>query len=112
MITGTVNAFVEALIRFLVHGPQGQEQEIEAIIDTGFTGSLSLPLAVIVALGLPFRRRSRAILADGRSIRFDVYEAQVLWDGRWRRVPVSAAEAVPLVGMGLLHGYELTLQIV
>jgi clan AA aspartic protease len=112
MITGAVNAYDEPIIRCIVRGPLGQEQEVEAVVDTGFTGSLSLPLAIIVALGLPFRRRSRAVLADGSSIRFDVYEGLVLWDGRPRVVPISAAEAAPLIGMGLLRGYELTMQVV
>src|SRR5438046_1532400 len=112
MIAGIVNAFDEAVIRLFVRSPQGQEIEIEAVIDTGFTGSLSLPQALIAAHGLPFRRRSRAVLADGSSIRFDVHEGVVVWDGRPCRIPVSSAEGTPLVGMGLLHGYELTMQVV
>ena len=43
MITGMVNANREAAIRLLVRGPQGHQREIEAIIDTGFTGFLTLP---------------------------------------------------------------------
>lgn len=38
------------------------------------------------------------------------YEATVDWDGDARRVPVDEAETVPLVGMSLLEGYELTVQ--
>jgi predicted aspartyl protease len=38
MITGVVNVNREAVIRLAVAGPSGQQQEIEAIIDTGFTG--------------------------------------------------------------------------
>ncbi len=38
MMTGVVNANREATIRLVVIGPSGQQQEIEAIIDTGFTG--------------------------------------------------------------------------
>jgi clan AA aspartic protease len=112
MITGTVNGFIEALIHLIVRGPQGQEQAIEGIVDTGFTGSLSLPRTLINALGLPFRRRSRAVLADGSSIQFDVHEAVVIWDGQPRRVPVSMADTDALIGTGLLHGHELTLQMV
>ena len=112
MITGVVTPFYEATIRLIVRGPTGQEHAIEAVIDTGFDGTLSLPLADITALGLPWRRRGRALLADGTESVFDIYEATVVWDGRPRRVAVDAADIEPLVGMRLLNGYELTMQVV
>ena len=43
----------------LERGGKGQAEEIEAVIDTGFDGAFSLPLADITALGLPWRRRGR-----------------------------------------------------
>ncbi len=112
MITGTVNVYREAIIRLVVHGPQGQEQEIETVIDTGFNGSLTLPPALISTLGFPFRRRGRALLADGSESLFDIFEAMVIWDDQPRRVSVDAADTDPLVGMSLLYGYELTVQAV
>ena len=39
MIEGVVNADYEAVIPLTVQGPAGQAQDIEAVIDTGFTGS-------------------------------------------------------------------------
>ena len=36
MITGVVNERHEATIRVVVHHVNGQEQEVEAILDTGF----------------------------------------------------------------------------
>jgi clan AA aspartic protease len=111
MITGFVTDRREAVIRLRVHGPAGQDQEIEAIIDTGFDGWLSLPPSVIAQLGLTWRQRGRALLADGRESVFDIYEATVDWDGNARRVPVDAAETFPLVGMSLLEGYELIVQV-
>jgi len=65
MITGVVTANPEPVIRVVIRGPQGQERETEALIDTGFSGWLSLPTDMIAALGLPGRRRGRALLADG-----------------------------------------------
>jgi clan AA aspartic protease len=112
MIIGVVTPFHQATIRLTVRGPTGQEQEIEAVIDTGFDGTLSLPPADIITLGLPWRRRGRALLADGTESLFDIYEATVVWDGTSRRVAVDAADIDPLVGMRLLDGYELTIQAV
>ena len=82
------------------------------MIDTGFDGTLTLPSADIIALGLPWRRRGRALLADGTESVFDIYEATVMWDGILRRVAVDAADIASLIGMRLLDGYELTIQAV
>ncbi len=111
-MTGVVNANLELIIRTRVRGPGGQEQEIEAIIDTGFDGSLTLPPSMVSALGLPWRQRGRAVLADGRDTVFDVHEAIIIWDGIGRRVPVAVADATPLLGVSLLYGYELAAQVV
>ena len=53
MILGVVNAHSEATIRLPVRDAVGHEHEIEAVLDTGFNGSLTLPPALIAALGLP-----------------------------------------------------------
>ena len=50
MITGVVNAHREATICLLLQAADGRDQEIEAILDTGFNGSLTLPPSVIAAL--------------------------------------------------------------
>jgi len=110
MITGIVTAYRQAIIRLTVRGPEGQEQEIEAVIDTGFDGSLTLPPPLIAALGLVWRRRGRALLADGSESLFDIHEAIVVWDGEPRRIAVDTADIDPLVGMSLLYGFELTVQ--
>jgi clan AA aspartic protease len=111
MITGVVTPDREALIRLLVRGPSGEEQQIDAVVDTGFDGWLSLPPEVIAKLGLPWRRRGRAFLADGSESIFDMYEATVAWDANSRRIAVDEASTAPLVGMALLGGYELNIQV-
>jgi predicted aspartyl protease len=57
MITGVVTDDRQALIRLIVRGPAGNEQEVEAMIDTGFDGWLSLPSSIIFPLDLEWRRR-------------------------------------------------------
>ena len=112
MITGVVNAFGEAIIRLQLRGELGGDRQIEAVIDTGFTGMLTLPSSLIEELGLFWQRRGRALLADGSETIFDVYEATVIWDGTPRRVAVDEVDSDPLVGMSLLQGHEMTMQIV
>lgn len=110
MIIGAVNAYREAVVRLVIGNVQGQSQEMDVVVDTGFNGALTLPTGIIGMLGLPFRRTGRALLADGSEVLFDVYEAIVDWDGQARRISVDAAETDPLLGMALLEGYELRVQ--
>jgi len=112
MISGSVNAYREAVVRLPVRNPQGREQAIEAVIDTGFNGYLTLPSDLIATLGLPFRRNGRALLGDGSAVTFDIHEAIIVWDSRLRRIAVDAADTDPLLGTGLLYGHELNVQFI
>ena len=111
MIIGTVNARTEAIVTVRILGSDGIAIEVDAILDTGFTGSLTLPDSLIVSLGLSRRASSRANLADGSSKSFEVYAAQVEWDGLLREVLVSALGGEALLGMRLIDGYELRMEI-
>ncbi len=112
MITGHVTAYREAIISLNVRGPQNRRCSIDAVVDTGFNGFLTLPASLIQELGLVWCRRGRAMLADGRDSLFDIYEATVTWNSRPRRIAVDEADCAPLVGMSLLYGCELIVQVV
>jgi len=111
MIIGQVSAFREAVISLKVAGPGSRGREFDAVVDTGFNGFLTLPASFIRDLGLVWRGRGRAMLADGTDCLFDSYDATVAWDGAPRRIVVDEAESDPLVGMSLLDGHELTIQV-
>lgn len=112
MITGTVNADREGVVRLQVTGLDGLEQEVEAVMDTGFNGFLTLPPALISALGFPRIGRGRAVMANGHSELFDIYEATVIWDGQPRTVETDEADTDVLMGMSLIYGYELRMQAI
>ena len=111
MISGKVTAELEAVVRLRVCGADEDEQTIEAVIDTGFDGWLTLPASLISRLGLTWRSRGRALVADGGESIFDMYEATVFWDGQPRRIVVDQVDTSPLVGMSLLAGYDLMIQV-
>jgi clan AA aspartic protease len=112
MIRGVVNARHEAVVRLRVRGPAGALAEVEAIVDTGFTSSLILPAATVAALGLVRQSGTAATLADGSVRRFDIYAAEVEWGGSWRCVMVSMVGNEPLLGMRLLAGHRLGIDVV
>ena len=43
MIEGFVNANLEAIVPLSLRGPEGQTREVSAVIDTGYSGALTLP---------------------------------------------------------------------
>ena len=85
---------------------------IQVVIDTGFTGHLTLPPETVRSLSLPERGFVEVELADGPMATLGVYEARVLWHGRPRRVPVYEADGRPLLGMSLLRGSTLAVEVI
>jgi len=78
VIVGMVNANREATVRLILRSPGGQDQEVEAIIDTGFTGFLTLPPAMVASLGLTWLGREEGVLSNGSLQVFDVYAVTVI----------------------------------
>ena len=111
MIEGVVNAAYEAVISLSLRGPSGQTREIDAVIDTGFNGFLTLPPALVSELGLPFLSHGGATLADGSSVAFDVWEVTVLWNGAALSVEADEADTTPLVGMLMLDSHSLYVEV-
>jgi clan AA aspartic protease len=104
MMQGLVDQNCEATIRLVVGNMDSQRQVIDAVIDTGFTGFLTLPSSVLLNLGLRAYRREQGTLGDRSVCIFDVYRGMVNWDGESRSVDINASETTPLVGMSLLYG--------
>lgn len=111
MITGKITVHQEAVIELEV-GSSNQSEKIEAVIDTGFTGYLTLPSALVSRLNLQQAGEQRAILGDENRVVLKRHIAKVLWHGAERNVYVLQAEGGPLVGMSLLYGNRLILDVV
>ena len=111
MIQGYVNENFEAIISIAVKN-RNSLKSFDVVIDTGFTGFLSLPTAAIIELGLQWSYRDRATLGDGSETVFDVYNAEILWNGQLQEIEIDAAETEPLLEMALLRGYRLQVETV
>ena len=77
-------------------------------MDTGFTGDMTLPSSAIEQLGFPFISITGFRTGTGRFTDYDSYRGSVLWQGRQREIDVLKSETVPLVGVGLLWGNNLS----
>jgi clan AA aspartic protease len=93
------------------YSEEGTSLEVEAVVDTGFDGELTLPSRTIRRLGYPHAGSAGGTLADGSEVQFDFHEGQVLWHGAVRPVAVIAAEGQPLIGMALLRGSRLSVKV-
>lgn len=94
-----------------IEGPSGRWQEVEAVIDTGYSGFLTLPISLVKDLGLAFVNKAIAVLADGTQGRFDVYDAVVEWGGQSRSIEVDATGGAPLLGMQMLYSHSLFVEV-
>lgn len=108
MITGRVFRRRPTIL-LTIFGPNGQIDDLEVIVDTGFSGSLALPPGDVAALGLPFANYYDAGLADGSRVRIAVHEATGIWHGARQTVLVLATGKRALLGMSLIYGSRLTL---
>jgi clan AA aspartic protease len=111
MMQGIVNQSCEAILPIVIKN-NTITQLIDAVVDTGFSGFLTLPFHIISTLGLSWAGRDTATLGDGNSCTFEVYMAIVIWDGQYREVYINESETIPLIGMRLLHGYDLRIQAI
>jgi clan AA aspartic protease len=94
-----------------IRGPSGAEADVDAVVDTGFSASLTLPLALVADLDLPRYSGASAMLADGTVQPVDGYSAEVHWEGAWLPILAWAAGSEPLAGMRLFMGSELRIEV-
>lgn len=104
-MTGKVTAHREAVLSIIVRNSHDVNHAVNAVVDTGYTGFVTLPSSLIATLGLRWKRFGFAMLADGSEITFDVYEGVVVWDGVPILADVDEVDADPLVGMVMMNGY-------
>ena len=101
----------EILLTISVSGPSGERTELEAVVNTDFTGNVVPRRGRDRDPGLPFVGRGDAVLADGRAVEMRHHRGRGLWHGRERGVQVLATEGSPLVGMTRLRRSPLTVEV-
>ena len=111
MIRGQVNTRRQPCISVEVGDGDGDFQWVEAIVDAGFNGHLTLPLAAILQLGLELDTLSTVTLATGLQEVVNTWNGYIRWHDRLRRITVLETRGSPLLGTRLLEGSELTVQM-
>jgi clan AA aspartic protease len=112
VIVGRVDESGVATLDLIVANLKRGDVVVTCMIDTGFDGLLTLPPEVIASLKLEERGQAVAILADGTKSMLSYYAAEVQWHDRPLSMDVLAADNLPLVGMNLLHGSFIGIEVV
>jgi clan AA aspartic protease len=112
MIIGSVTARREARLLLTIRASIDRVQHVDAVLNTGFNGSLTLPGDVIRALRLRSIGARTVTLGDGSTVVLRVYRARVVWHTVERAVLILEAEGAPLLGMTLRYGSRVVLDVV
>ena len=105
--TGRVTATREALLRLQLSAGE----TVECMVDTGFTGALVLPQALVTRLNLPIIGREVFEMVGERQFIASVAFADMEWLGETRTVRVIVSEDT-LLGTELLDGTRLTIDYI
>jgi Predicted aspartyl protease len=108
-VEGVIDEQKRGRLRLRVRGLFGT-LEIDAFVDTGFNGGISLPISAAVPLGLVLVGAVRTQLADGSEVEDFVFHG-------WAQIadlPEVPTEVIvtlsgdPLIGMELLESWDAT----
>lgn len=102
---------LEAIIPLHIAGSDWGFRSLEMVVDTGYTGWVSLPAPLIRELGLRYAMTRPTILADGQAIATATYAARVLWHGQPLDVWVQEMNNRPTIGTDLLYPCHLAIDL-
>lgn len=112
MTTGSVSANNEAVVTIQLRSSDDAEFSVDAILDTGFSGFLTLSPILIQQLGWTYRDSTPIVLADGTPRDTDVFEGRIRWNARWQTIRVQASDGGTLLGMGLLRDHFVGIEVI
>ncbi len=104
MMHGEFRESSQIIVLLTLRGEDDREEQVEVVVDTGFTGFLVLPSRIIRDLGLVQLDINEIVLANGSIVRMAVYEVLITWHEEERAVLAYAGEGDALLGMSLLRG--------
>jgi predicted aspartyl protease len=108
-VEGVIDEQKRGRLRLRVRGLFGI-LEIDAFVDTGFNGGISLPISAAVPLGLVLVGAVRTQLADGSEVEDFVFHgwAQIADMPEVPTEVIVTLSGDPLIGMELLESWDAT----
>lgn len=112
VIEGEVSADRIAVIPISLPLSDGTSRTLQMMVDTGFNGYLMLPPDLIELTDAQWLGPRPSLIANGSMTDLPSYVLDVQWEGRLRRVLCLSAPNCHLVGMSLMYGYTLRMDVV
>ena len=110
MIRGILSERLEPLVVLEISNGDGRFQPVEALLDTGFSGHLTLPTDAVERLGLKHARYTSMTLANGQRIQMSIRKGSLKWFGQVREIEIIASDGQTLLGMNLLAGCKIAIR--
>ena len=111
MISGWIGGNQELVMPLRVLDANEHVHRIEANIDTGFNGHLTLPPDLPQLLGLAAAKPLDLRMANDAIETFPTFRGIVLWRNQRRTVRIIESEGTPLMGTALLWDSLLTAEM-
>lgn len=102
----------EVIVPLILFGEDETSFEIDAALDTGANCELTLPPEALEVLNAEFLRDDQAAVAGDEIIECRVFAVTILWTAGQRTIEAFELDSIPLVGMKLLEGHRLTIDVV
>ena len=100
---------LEARVEIAILDDSGISRPLEAVVDTGFTGWLTVPPHLASEFGLVPTGSAPSTMANGLEVEPVFCNAVVMWHAQSVNVLVDIMENVPLIGTDLLADCRLTI---
>lgn len=100
---------LEARVDIDISGSSLIFQTLTVVVDTGYTGALSLPEAVADGLGLHSTQTRYVTLANGQTEQVGACAARLLWHGQSIEVLTHIMGDKPMIGAALLANCRMTI---
>lgn len=101
-----------ALVTLEIVDTESRPCPVEVVLDTGFTGYLTLPPETVRQLGLSSVGLRTLELGSGDLTECEAYLATVSMQGALTDVLVLSSDGAPMVGMSLLRGSRIALHAI
>jgi clan AA aspartic protease len=110
-MNGIIADGLEPIVVLTILSRNGDAVEVTVVVNTGSTGELTLPTTAIRDLELTWSTTDRVTLADGSVANCEVYQAMIDWFGQTRTIAVYEMDGAPLLGMELMQGCRLSMDV-